>query len=155
MEKELKETSNALGLSGHINFVGLVADISSYLASADVIVIPSVWQEPAGLLVIESMACGRPVVATRVGGIPEYLTDAETGVLVDPKRPDLISAAVLNLLRSPELSTRLGSAARKHVEEKFTTEKWVENTLQLYGPEFQASESILRKSSDVSAVSSN
>jgi glycosyltransferase involved in cell wall biosynthesis len=141
LENQLKERSVALGLTSRVRFVGLVADISKFLAIANVIVIPSVWQEPAGLVVIESMACGRPVVATRVGGIPEYVADGRAGVLIEPKRPDMIAEAVLKFLRNPELSKRIGLASRLEVERSFTTQMWVDRVLRLYGPEFQGRES--------------
>jgi glycosyltransferase involved in cell wall biosynthesis len=81
---------------------------------------------------LEAMAAGRPVVATRVGGNPEVVVDGESGLLVPPQDPEALAAAVLRLLREPGLAQRLGAAARRRVEAEFTLERMVRRMEDLY-----------------------
>ena len=78
------------------------------------------------------MAAGAPVVATRVGGTPEALIDGETGLLVPPGDTGAIVAAVSGLLDDPELARRLGTAARRLIAERFSVERMVTATEDLY-----------------------
>lgn len=88
--------------------------------SSDIYVFPSVWQEPFGLGLAEAMACGLPVVATRVGGVPEIVEDGRSGLLVDPGDPKAIADAVAALLEDEGLRRRLAVEGRKRIEERFT-----------------------------------
>jgi glycosyltransferase involved in cell wall biosynthesis len=120
------------GLQRFVRFAGLRSDVHRFMAGGDVVVVPSVWQEPAGLVVIEGMAVGRPVVATRVGGIPEYLEDGVTGILVEPRAPLQLSKALLRLLHSPAEAEAMGRAGRARVEARFSIERWVQDTVRIY-----------------------
>jgi glycosyltransferase involved in cell wall biosynthesis len=102
------------------------------MAAADVVAVPSVWQEPAGLMVIEAMASGRPVIATRVGGIPEYLEHEVTGILVQPHAPEQLARAILRLLNSATEANAMGRAGRARVETHFSMERWIGDTVELY-----------------------
>ncbi|HEX9373663.1 MAG TPA: glycosyltransferase, partial [Roseiflexaceae bacterium] len=75
-------------------------------------VVPSIWPEPFGIVVIEAMASGRPVVGSRIGGIPDLVADGETGLLVPPGNPTALRDALARLLDDPELRERMGQAAR-------------------------------------------
>jgi starch synthase len=92
---------------------------------------PSVY-EPFGLINLEAMACGTPVVASRVGGIPEVVVDGETGFLVPPGDPRALAAAVREVLADPERAARLGHAGRRRVVDKFSWERIAERTLDVY-----------------------
>jgi glycosyltransferase involved in cell wall biosynthesis len=112
---------------------------------ASVFVCPSIY-EPFGIINLEAMASGTPVVASAVGGIPEVVIDGETGVLVpfepisddnvEPRNPERFSKdlaeAVNDLLRSPERLERMGRESRKRVEEKFSWESVARGTLRFY-----------------------
>ncbi len=128
----LRAQAGQLGISAKVLFTGLRNDVHRLMQAADVIVVPSVWQEPAGLVVLEAMASARPVVATCVGGIPEYLQDGSTGVLVEARAPQQIAEAVLRLLDSPETAAAMGAAGQKRVQQLFTLERWAEETVQVY-----------------------
>jgi glycosyltransferase involved in cell wall biosynthesis len=71
-------------------------------------------------------------VGTRPGGIPEAIEDGRTGLLVAPRHPDQLAAAIVRLLRDPALRESLGAAARAHVVDAFSAERMVENTLAVY-----------------------
>ena len=128
----LLNKSRELGLTGVVHFTGLRSDVDRFMAAADVVVVPSVWQEPAGLVVVEAMASACPVVATRVGGIPEYLAEQHTGLLVEPHQPSQLSQAILTLLESPAMATAMGAAGRVRAEALFSMSRWVGETMDLY-----------------------
>lgn len=107
------------------------AEVDRWLQTADVFVAPSLY-ESFGLIFPEAMRWGTPVVGTRVGGIPEIVTDGETGLLIDPSQPKQLAAAIVRLLGNEELRLRLGAAGRKHVEANFTVERMARATSELY-----------------------
>jgi glycosyltransferase involved in cell wall biosynthesis len=131
-DSALRAQADQLGIFSKVRFTGLRSDVHRLMPAADVIVVPSVWQEPAGLVVLEAMASARPVVATRVGGIPEYLEEGQTGVLVDPGMPQQIAEAVRHLLDSPETAATMGAAGRRRIQRLFTMERWAEETVKVY-----------------------
>jgi glycosyltransferase involved in cell wall biosynthesis len=136
----LQQQARELGIDRSVQFVGRRSDVERFLAVADVLVVPSVWEEPAGLVVIEAMAAGRPVVATGVGGIPEYMEQGVTGILVEPHAPEQIAKAVIRLLDSPTEAAAMGAAGRLRVEKFFSMERWVGETAVLYQKLLHASE---------------
>ncbi|HVB34918.1 MAG TPA: glycosyltransferase [Patescibacteria group bacterium] len=129
---KLRQVAQNLGISGKVHFLGLRSDVHRLFAMADVVAVPSAWEEPAGLVLLEAMATGRPVVATRVGGIPEYLEDGKAGILVDRDSPTQLAQALLSLLDTPTLATAMGCAARRGAEARFTVERWASETLSMY-----------------------
>lgn len=114
-------------VSESIVFTGFLPhDKLRYLYSAaDIVVCPSVWEEPFGLVIIEAMSSGTSVVASRVGGIPEVITNGEDGVLVTPNSPDELTNAVCNLLDHPAQKTAMELCGRKKILEAFTWERLV------------------------------
>ena len=102
-----------------IHYIGYVTDIENVYNSVDIVVVPSRWQEPLGLINLEAGACGKPVVATRVGGIPEIVQDGVNGFLVDAQNIEQLTERVNWLIEDPELCRRLGTGGRKLVEHKF------------------------------------
>jgi glycosyltransferase involved in cell wall biosynthesis len=103
-----------------------------HFAEADIVVFPAIWDEPFGLPVLEAMASGVPVVATRVGGIPETVADGETGILVPPDDPDALADAQLRLLDDETLRIQMGKAGRRRAEELFTWKKRLDEWDALY-----------------------
>jgi glycosyltransferase involved in cell wall biosynthesis len=93
--------------------------------------VPSIWQEPFGMVVIEAMAAGRPVVASRIGGIPDIVVDGETGLLVPPGDSLALRGAIERLLADPSLRERMGQAAR-HRAVQFTASAVVPRFERLY-----------------------
>jgi len=127
----LESLSQQCGLSDRVELPGWRDDIYSALEALDIFVLPSL-NESAGLVLLEAMACGLPVVATRVGGIPEYVAEGETGLLVPPRDPQALAAAIESLIVDPARREALGRAGRRRVEERFTAERMVAQTVQLY-----------------------
>jgi len=131
-ESELKVETDQLNLNDRVHFAGLRLDVDRFMSASDAVVVPSIWQEPAGLVVVEAMATGRPVIASRVGGIPEYLEDQTCGLLVPPCDPVPLADGILKILRDPELADSMGKAGRKRAERLFSMEKWVDDTIAIY-----------------------
>lgn len=106
------------------------ADVADRLRKADLYVHPSRADTfPSGVL--EALACGTPVVASRVGGIPEQVTE-ETGVLVEPGDPAALAAAIESLLADPERRARMGRAAAADARERFSLDRQLAAYVELY-----------------------
>lgn len=129
---DLREQAKRLDIRDNVRFTGLRSDVNRFIAMCDVLAVPSIWQEPAGLVTIEGMASSRPVVATRVGGIPEYVEDGAVGILVEPHSPEQLASALLRILNSPETAEAMGRAGRSRAEAQFSMDKWVGETLKIY-----------------------
>jgi glycosyltransferase involved in cell wall biosynthesis len=130
-EELLKSLAARLGLGERVVFAGLRQDVPSLLAAATVSVMPSLNEALSNVL-LESMAAGAPTVATRVGGTPEAIADGETGLLVEPGDATALAHAIAKLLQEPALAGRLGMAARRAVEDRYSIEKMVRATEALY-----------------------
>lgn len=130
----LKQIVADLGLAGHVHFTGLVSGdrMDSLLAESLITILVCTWGEAFSLVVLEFMACGKPMVATAVGGTPEAVADGETGLLVPPFSPDKIAEALITLLNDRALTERMGQAARRRAEELFDVERMVADTLAVY-----------------------
>jgi glycosyltransferase involved in cell wall biosynthesis len=128
---ELGARASRLGVNHRVRFTGLRADVPALLAHASVSVMPSLNEALSNVL-LESMAAGAPTVATRVGGTPEALDDEVTGLLVPPGDPRALAGAIGRLLDDPSLAARLGRAARQAVHERFSLDRMVRATEQLY-----------------------
>jgi glycosyltransferase involved in cell wall biosynthesis len=121
-----------LGLEGRAVFAGIRRDVPAILSMSDAFVMASLW-EGLGLVFLEAMAAGLPVLATRVSAVPEVVVEGETGLLVPPSDPAELAAALRRLAEDPELRRRLGRAGRARVRERFGLERMIEETLDVYG----------------------
>jgi glycosyltransferase involved in cell wall biosynthesis len=130
----LEEEIHALGLDNRVRLAGERRDVPELLARADVFVLSSA-SEGMPVSVLEAMAAGLPVVASRVGGVPEQIADGETGLLVEPGDPDELAAALTRLTHDAALRGRLGSAARARAERAFDLEPFRRAHLELYSRE--------------------
>jgi glycosyltransferase involved in cell wall biosynthesis len=116
----IQNLQNMIAGDSRIRYVGYARDVENVYCSSDIIVIPSRWEEPLGLINLEAGACRKPVVATRVGGIPEVITDGENGFLVEAGNVEALADRVSRLIADPALRTRMGMAGRMKVQRDFT-----------------------------------
>jgi glycosyltransferase involved in cell wall biosynthesis len=114
---QLEELAAPLGSA--VRFLGSRNDVPALMTLADLVVLSSTT-EGLGLVLLEAMRARRPVVATRVGGVPEIVIDRVTGLLVEPRAPDLLAGAMIEVLGDPALAARMGKAGRQRVEAEFT-----------------------------------
>ena len=128
---ELESLAAARGISHRIQFLGEHSDIPLLLAAADFGLLTS-REEGFSNVILEGMAAGLPMIVTDVGGNAEAVIDSVTGLVVPPLDPKAIGDAVLRLARDAELRKRLGTAARKRVEEKFSIDQCVRAHAELY-----------------------
>ena len=133
-EQYMKDAA-AMGIEDRVTWTGMVEDPfgEGVFAAADVVCQFSRWEEVFGWMIAEAMAHGKPVVATRVGGIPELITDGVTGNLVDRGDTQAMSASILKLLADPALRARMGQAGRDTVSDKFDLRKNVAQLITSYG----------------------
>ncbi|MCS5696345.1 glycosyltransferase family 4 protein [Desulfofundulus thermocisternus] len=131
LRKALEQQANFLKLNGRLFFTGERKDIPRILAAMDVFVLPSIT-EGLPLTVLEAMAAGKPVVATRVGGLPEIVLDGETGLLVPPQDPRALAQAIEHLLLKRKEAEEMGQRGRKRVIRFFTVEAMVRKIEEEY-----------------------
>ena len=124
-----------LGLSANITFTGLVEDPfgDGVYEAADIVCQLSAWEELFGWMIAEAMAYGKPVVASKVGGIPELVMNEESGFLVERGDKSAAVAAFAKLARNPDLRKRMGDAGAAIVRKKFDLKQNVQKLLELYG----------------------
>lgn len=106
-------------------------DAREVLAAADVFVLPSLW-EGLPYVLVEAAALGKPIVATDIDGVREVVRNGETGILVPPRDPGRLAAALILLLRDRDLAGKLGERARRDVPPAFSLERMVRETEALY-----------------------
>jgi glycosyltransferase involved in cell wall biosynthesis len=121
LHSQLQSQIIELGLSDHVQLMGARVDVSPILASADIFVLPSRWEGLSRAL-MEAMAAGIPVIATRVDGIKDLITDGVHGLLVPPEDSKSLETSILQLLGDPPMRKKLGAAAREHVRRAHSTE---------------------------------
>ena len=128
---DLRRTAAGLGLGGRVTFHGQVRDVPALLARAGLFVLSS-RTEGVSLTLLEAMAGGLAVVATRVGGNPEVVADGETGLLVPPGDPAALAAAMLRLRRNDGERGRMGRAGRSRVERCFDVRRMTAEYERIY-----------------------
>lgn len=128
--RRTQQRAQELEIHRQVIFTGLRADVARLMQAVDVVTLPS-RSETFGLAVLEAMALGKPVVATRVGGLPELVRDGETGILVDFTAASL-AHALKELLTSAELRNRLGQTARTFACQFYTPERMVRHIEAVY-----------------------
>lgn len=129
---ELRGLTATLGLEQRVRFWGLQRHVEPILQASDCFVLASRWQEAAGLVVLEAQAAGLPVVASRIGGIPEYLEDGQSGFLFTPGDVNDLATHLRQLCADPPRCERMGRAARLLAEERFSVESRLPEWLELY-----------------------
>ena len=133
-KESLKNLCRDLGIQERVLFTGFIPnhELPRYYSFADLAVFPSLADETFGVAICEAMACGRAVLSTRVGGIPELIMDGESGVLVEPNNEGELGNQIARLLRDPERRLVLGERALDRVRKLFTWEKVAERLKETY-----------------------
>ena len=129
--ERLEAEVQRLGAGGTVRLLGIRRDVPALLDALDVAVLSSDF-EGSPLSVMEYMAAGKPVVSTRVGGLPELIEDGAHGVLVEPRSPEALAEAVGRLLRDPGEARRMGAAGREKQQREFSLDAMVRRVEQLY-----------------------
>jgi glycosyltransferase involved in cell wall biosynthesis len=122
------------GMRDRVEIIGYVPDelVVPYYSQCELFALPSLF-EPFGMTALEAMACGRPVVASKFGGIRNVITSGESGLLVDPQNDQEFAGAMQKLLQDKEMSDRLRETGRKIIQEKYSWEAIAERHLEFYG----------------------
>jgi len=131
-EPALRAQVARLGLTGSVVSAGMRSDVPEVLRGSDLVVLPSIYGENLPTVLMEAGGCGRPVVASDVGGISDIVADGETGLLVPPGDSPGIAAAILRLLTDPDLRDRMGQAGRRRMERLFDARLWARSLHAVY-----------------------
>jgi len=131
LRERLGALSEELGVRDNVIFTGFRSDIKEIFSAVDLFVVPSLL-EGFPMVTLEAMAMSKPIVATRINGITEQITDGVDGILVPPKDPTALAKAVIQVLNDREFAKTMGLAAREKVEQDFSVEKMVAETEKVY-----------------------
>lgn len=132
METLLREKIAALGLEERAAIIPFTLEMPPMMQALDVLVHPTIEREALGVVFWEAMACGKPVIGSRLDGIPEAFRDGVDGLLVTPGDVPALANAMRRMLRSPETREQFGKAGREHVVKNFSREAYARRMLQVY-----------------------
>ena len=127
LERQIKDRH----LEKHVFLAGFRPDVLSVHKAFDIFVMSSVT-EGLGTSLLDAMACGKPIVGTTAGGIPEVIVDGQTGLLVPPRDPEALARAIVALLTDERARQAMGAAGLARVRERFSVERMVQETLRVY-----------------------
>ncbi len=139
LEREVK----ALGIADHVTFAGARSDAVAIMSLATFTALPSL-EEEFGIVITESFACGKPVVATNVGGIPEHVRPMENGLLVPAGDSYALAERITFLLDNPDLIRQLGESGLCAVEQQYTRQRFFERTEEVYRTALQRCREVVR-----------
>ena len=147
MMSDLLKLVRDLDIEKHVTIHGKLFDDALMAAyqKANVVVIPSACVENSPIVAYETMALGRPIVGSDIGGIPDLVVDGETGFLVEPRNPDQIAEKVIRILSNTELGIRMGKNARENCITKYNHEEHYKKLMRIYEKVKHASNYDLRK----------
>jgi N-acetyl-alpha-D-glucosaminyl L-malate synthase BshA len=126
-----EELINDLSVTEHVHLIGETQDVLGLLSVSDVFLLPSL-QESFGLSALEAMACGVPVVASNVGGLPEVVVDGATGFLHPPGDVEAMAESAIRILSAPALHAQLAAAGQQLAVERFSADRIVPQYAELY-----------------------
>lgn len=128
---EMTNRARELGLNGRCHFVGFQKEVRRWIPAMDVFVLPSLT-EGTPMALLEAMSCGKPVVATNVGGVPQVVQDGVNGVLVPPGDTAAIKSAILTILGDSGFESRLKEESRKTIRSSFNLADWMKTIYSIY-----------------------
>ena len=139
----LESKAQSLNIADAVHFLGWRDDVPSIMIDLDALIVPSLW-EGFGLVTLEAMALGKPIIASRVSALPEIISQGETGLLVPPADSAALADSILNLLRDPAKAKTMGQRGRARLEKEFTIQRMAQRHAVVYKeaasrvPEFRA-----------------
>lgn len=128
----LQRTAESLGVHTRTRFCGLQTDVSPFMQTADCLVCPSVWEEAAGLVILEALACGLPVIGSSVGGIPEFITPDQTGFLFPAGDHMALAHRITQLCSSTPLWDNMRAQARAQAVTQFSHSSRISDAVAIY-----------------------
>lgn len=133
-EKLFRFICKKLNIENNVFFMGKVTDneLISFYKKTEMLVVPSIWQEMFGLVGIEALSYGKPVIGSNIGGIPEWLENGKNGFLVEPKNHVEMAKKIIALLENKNLSREMGEYGKKTLEKKFSKQKHIEKLELIY-----------------------
>jgi len=128
---KLKAQIDSLGISDRVKFTGFQKDTAEALSQVNIVCVPSIF-EPFGMVAVEAMAAGRPVIASNTGGLKDIIEDGVTGYLIEPKNANAIAQKIRLLHSDPALRSALGAAGQKRARELFGIREQVKKIEEIY-----------------------
>jgi glycosyltransferase involved in cell wall biosynthesis len=132
IKKYLVHYADSNRISSHVQFLGLIDDINRFVSDADMVILPTVEREGLGLSLIEGMCHGKPLIGTRVGGVPEVIEDGINGFLVPPRDSKALAEKLKILIDDKALRQKMGENSRMIFEKKFTQGLMISKIQSLY-----------------------
>lgn len=138
LRQELVDFVNIHELTRWVQFVGDEENVVDFMSALDVLILPSVQEEDFPNVILEAMALGKPVIASRLAGTPEQVVDGVTGLLVEPRNDIQLGEAICRLMDNPKLGHEMGHAALTRFNARFTSNVALENYTNMYTKLFEA-----------------
>lgn len=130
--ENLRQLSEEMAVANRVRFLGNQRHVERYMQAADCFLCTSLWEEAMGFVNLEALSCALPVIASRIGGIPEFVDDNETGFLFTPGESHELAGRVRYLMSNPEIHRRLAVNARQAALDRFSTDRRLPEYLELY-----------------------
>ena len=131
LRRPLQEAVTRLGLEDEVQFLGFVSDMPAFLSQVDIVVLPSL-SEGFGVSILEAMAAGKAVIASRVGGLTELVSDTVTGLLVAPRDVEGLANAIAKLADNRRLLQEMGRKGKDRLRANFTVERMAKQNEDYY-----------------------
>jgi len=131
LRRELQILAEKLGVMDCVRFLGFRHNVEDYVRASDILLMPSLY-EPFGMPAAEAGAAGKPVIASKVGGLKEIVVEGETGLFFNPRNPEELAEKILTLATNHELREKMGSKAKERTLKLFTPEKIAGKMLEAY-----------------------
>jgi len=129
---QLKEYAEKLGIKEKVKIRGFVEDKTEFISDCHIAVIASLGSEAVSRVALEWMSAKKPLIATRVGGIPDLIENEKTGLLIEPDNSEILAETIITLIENPNKKNQLAENAYKKYKENFTLEHFEKNTEKLY-----------------------
>lgn len=131
-KKKLLALAKKLDIKDKIVFTGKVEGVDVALGLIDIFIHPAIWEEGFGLAVLEAMAASKPVIVSNTGGIYALVKEGVNGLLLPPRKPEELSAAIITMIETPGMIQKMGESGRRLARERFSMERMAEEIHQLY-----------------------